>query len=556
MTIDNSTETLIEQPVSADMISQETSNAIANAVTETGVLVTNKNHGGHGRKEYGDWQTNMELALNVCRILKNQGVRPQVIVEPTCGEGNFVLAALQTFDSIEDVYGIEINGAYLEILKRKLKEYYAKYTERPRANINLYHLSIFDFDLSLIKREIKGRSVLVVGNPPWATNSSMGRLQSNNLPTKSNFKKVKGLSALTGKGNFDIAEYICMQMIELLSGENARLALLVKNSVIKNIVYEQQQGQWPVNELVQYKIDADKEFGVSVSASLLSIDFGKKIAKKCQVKDFYTLKHIREYGWVDDCFVSDTEAYMSSKYMDGTCQLEWWSGLKHDCSKVMELTLSEGHLINGFGKIVEVEPDMVYPLVKSSDIKSDRIENTRKYVVVTQKNASDDTGRLAYTRPKTYNYLMEYSDLLDNRGSSIYKKRPRFCLFGIGDYSFNKYKVVVSGLYKHIQFSLVGPIDEKPAMIDDTCYLLGFDDYEIADSALKLLNSAPVQEFIHSLSFVDAKRVINKELLMRIDLLKALKYTAPENAGLSLAGRNMLVSYLKTRKMPKQATLF
>lgn len=531
-------------------------NFVDNAQKLDNASLSNKRHGLSGKKEYGDWQTNMELALNVCRMLKKQGWRPQVLVEPTCGKGNFILAALQTFDSIEVVYGVEINGAYLEVLKNRLSEYYAEYPERPKANINLYHSSIFDFDLSLIKREINGREILVVGNPPWVTNSSMGRIQSENLPVKSNFKNVKGVSALTGKGNFDIAEYICIQMIKLLSGENARLALLVKNSVIKNIIYEQRRVGFPADKITQYNIDADKEFGASVSASLLSVDFGNEITKKCEVRNFYTAKQICEYGWVDDCFVSDTEAYMTNRQIDGTCQLEWWSGLKHDCSKVMELTPADGKLVNGFGRIVDVEPDLVYPLVKSSDIKQDKIENTRKYVIVPQKSVSDDTSRLAYTHPKAYDYLTEYSYLLDNRGSSIYKKRPRFCLFGIGDYSFSKYKVVVSGLYKHMQFSLVGFVGGKPVMLDDTCYLLGFDDYAIAHSVLRLLNSAPVQEFIHSLCFADAKRVINKEILMRIDLQKALEHVPLDSIGINLAERDRLVSYLKAREVPRQAMLF
>ena len=41
------------------------------------------------RDEYGDWQTNYPLALSVCQMLKNKGINPQVIIEPTCGFGNF-----------------------------------------------------------------------------------------------------------------------------------------------------------------------------------------------------------------------------------------------------------------------------------------------------------------------------------------------------------------------------------------------------------------------------------------------------------------------------------
>ena len=65
-------------------------------------------------------------------------------------------------------------------------------------------------------------------------------------------------------------------------------------------------------------------------------------------------------------------------------------------------------------------------------------------------------------------------------------------------------------------------------MLDDTCYLLGFDNEDTANCVLKILNSEIVQRFMKSLVFYDAKRSINKDLLMRIDLEKAAKklYTA------------------------------
>ena len=60
-------------------------------------------------------------------------------------------------------------------------------------------------------------------------------------------------------------------------------------------------------------------------------------------------------------------------------------------------------------------------------------------------------------------------------------------------------------------------------MLDDTCYLMGFDNRDVAKCFLKILNSDIVQRFIKSLVFHDAKRSINKDLLMRIDLEKAAK---------------------------------
>ena len=37
--------------------------------------------------EFGDFQTPEPLAASVCRVLKQQGISPACILEPTCGRG-------------------------------------------------------------------------------------------------------------------------------------------------------------------------------------------------------------------------------------------------------------------------------------------------------------------------------------------------------------------------------------------------------------------------------------------------------------------------------------
>lgn len=506
------------------------------------------------KEEYGDWQTSMELAMEVCRILKAEGANPKVIIEPTCGKGHFILAALQVFDDMEDIFGIEIYKPYLEELKLNLLQYYIDNPQKRKVRIHLYHRNIFDFDFTSIKQCLTGRETLVLGNPPWVTNSKLGGLSSGNVPQKNNFKRLGGLDAITGKGNFDIAEYICRQMINFLVGENARLALLLKNSVIKNIVYGQQDEHLMIGDLYQYNIDAKKEFDVSVAASLLYLTIGDGMAKKCQIRDFYTNSNVSKYGWVDNLFVADTDAYQKCKYIDGKSQLTWWSGLKHDCAKVMELTFDGKQYLNGLNEIVDIEDNMIFPLLKSSDVKGDVITSVRKYVIVTQKSTSDDTDWIKFNCPKTYRYLLSHNEYFDKRGSRIYQGRPRFCIFGIGKYSFKPYKVVVSGLYKQPNFAVVSPIENKVVMLDDTCYMLGFEKKSDALITQCILKSLPVQTFIKSLLFVDAKRVVNKDLLMRIDLMKALEHFADET--LSESDLQQYKTVLKDNMTPKQFTLF
>jgi hypothetical protein len=93
-----------------------------------------------------------------------------------------------------------------------------------------------------------------------------------------------------------------------------------------------------------------------------------------------------------------------------------------------------------------------------------------------------------------------------------------FALFGIGDYAFVPWKVAVSGLHRTPRFALVGPVDGKPVLFDDTCYFLPFEDESEARVVAEILNSQICQQFLASLTFEDAKRPITVELLQRLNI--------------------------------------
>ena len=91
-------------------------------------------------------------------------------------------------------------------------------------------------------------------------------------------------------------------------------------------------------------------------------------------------------------------------------------------------------------------------------------------------------------------------------------------MFGVGEYSFKPYKVAISGLYKRSTFSLILFVNDKPLMLDDTCYFLGFNNITEAIFVWAILNSVHVQELLASIAFLDAKRPYTKDVLMRLDI--------------------------------------
>ena len=469
------------------------------------------------RIEYGDFQTNKKLTLAITNYIFGKNIKPQVLLEPTCGNGSFILSAIQTFDSLQQVFGIEINETYIWELKIALLEYFLQNPTANKPQINLYHCNVFSFNFQQIKKQINNRELLIIGNPPWVTNTTLSILNSANIPTKTNFKKVRGIDAVTGKGNFDIGEYISLMMLKEFSVTTGMFAFLIKNSVIKNIIYEQKHNRYPIADIEKHTINAQKEFGAAVDASLFVCTFNSTPEFTAKEYDFYTSKPNLILGWVNDKFASDIEKYQKYQYFDGICPFEWRQGVKHDCARIMELERRGEYFKNALNELFELEEDLVYGILKSSDLKSNRIGTPRKYTIITQQKIGQDTLYALDKLPKTKAYLFRHKDYFLKRKSNIYKGKPMFSIFGIGDYSFKPYKVAISGLYKQSKFTLVEP-NGKALMLDDTCYFIGFDDIEEAQITLFLLNKPETQSFIESSMFTDAKRAITKDLLMRIDI--------------------------------------
>ncbi len=366
----------------------------------------------------------------------------------------------------------------------------------------------------------------------------LGSLNSANLPKKTNFKNHSGLDAMTGKGNFDIAESITLTLLNTFQDMEGNLLLLIKNSVVKNLVFDQAKNNYSISEIEKHTIDCKKEFNVSVEASLFYCKLKSKPEYVCEEYNFYDvisspwerIKERLQFGWLNDKFVSNINIYAHTKNIDGECPFVWRQGLKHDCSSVMELEKiggdpRNGHYVNGQNEEVKLEEGLVYGILKSSDLKNTVINQTRKFTIVTQKKVGQETKFIKDDYPQTYQYLIDHQANFEARKSSIYNNKPAFSIFGIGDYSFKPYKVAISGLYKTFHFTLILPQDGKPVMLDDTCYLIGFDKIEFAVYALILLNSEITKQFLQSITFADAKRTFTKDVLMRIDMLALAKNT-------------------------------
>lgn len=455
--------------------------------------------------EFGDFQTPPQLAA-LCLERLDIPANARVL-EPTCGLGSFLHAAAQVAPGSERV-GVEIQPEHAEV---------AEAHGRVLVD-NIFHMNLADD----VKWETDG-PLFVVGNPPWVTSSELNRMDSDNLPKKENFKGARGLDALLGGSNFDVCEYIVLKMLDEFRREPFTLGMLCKTQVARNVIEYAASAGYPLTGADIYRIDAWAWFGAAVDACWFVVHSDPHGAR-----DYTAAIHddVREpsespvrFGVVDGRMVADVDRYAALSAADGKAPYEWRSGLKHDASAVFELVAAPAPTTRT-GQVLDVESEYLFPFLKSTDVFRGRHAALARWVIVPQMSFGAETAHLQHTAPRLWKYLTDNAAAVDGRKSSIYRNRPRFSVFGHGDYTFAPYKVAVSGLHKEPVFRLVAPIEGQPVVLDDTCYLLAFDNGMEAATVWALLNSPQCRDLIESLVFWDSKRPLTKKLLARINLNK------------------------------------
>jgi SAM-dependent methyltransferase len=460
----------------------------------------------------GDWQTPPAITEAVAaRVEAMLGRAPGAVLEPTCGVGAFLAAARARWPGARLV-GVELEAAHAAEARVRV----------PGATI--VEASAFDLDFA---RALEGAPapLLVLGNPPWVTLATLGAIGAENAPPRARPASLVGLDALTGRANFDLAEWTALALARSLAGRDAAIALLCKASVARRLALRAAAGDVPLAPGAVVRIEARRIFGAAVEAVLFVArvapsDPGARWPVFASLDATAPASALAVEG---GALVADADAFARTRHLAGRSSPAWRSGVKHDCAPVMELSRDGDALVNGLGERVDLEPEHVLPLLKGTDVARGRLD-PRRAVVVPQRALGDDTASLASTAPRTHAYLDRHRDRLASRRSKVYRGRPPFAIFGVGPYAFAPWKVAVSGLHRAPSFALVGPHEGRPVLFDDTCYFLPFEDEAAARRAHAALVSPLAADFFRARLFADDKRPVTKALLGAIDLEAVARY--------------------------------
>ncbi len=488
---------------------------------------------------FGDFQTPPGLARDVCALIKRAGFAPASVIEPTCGRGAFLLAALEAFPAAGHFFGADINGDYVEEAIAAADSLSGAVPDR---NIQISQGDFFEIDWPSIVADLP-KPLLVLGNPPWVTNAALGALGSANLPQKANHDNLRGIEALTGKSNFDISEAMLRRSLAWFAEALGMLAVLCKTAVARKVLAHAWSHNSAIESAKLYRIDAKLHFDAAVDACLLLIRFAPG-ARTQECDDYASLEATEPqatFGLRHGVLVADTRLYDQWHMLAGRGLSGWRSGIKHDCSKVFELTPRRGAYVNGLGAPVDIEPDVLFPLLKSSDLARNR--PPRKWLLVPQPSMAASPDDLRSSAPRAWRYLLAHSALLAKRGSSIYRKRHRFSIFGVGPYSFSPWKVAIAGLYKQLEFVQVAPFQGRSVVFDDTCYFFACRSEEECQTLYTLVQSEPAQAFWSSLIFWDAKRPVTAQILNSLDLEALARVAGMESRVTRVLAERQLAPY-------------
>jgi len=467
--------------------------------------------------EFGDFQTNDALAKRVVSLVSGLSRTPSTVVEPTCGEGAFIRASFDAFPEAI-IHGLEVQPAYIHTLERQF-QFCPKFV--------LHRADYFQFDWDALIKNV-AKPVWVIGNPPWVTNTVLMKMDSTNLPKKSPQADLRGFEAQTGKSNFDISESMIRDWFRWCAACEGTLAVICKTSVARKVL----QWWWKQSDYAPaariHLIDAQAEFGATVSACILVCSFSNVAAQKsCDLYDSLESSCPGStFGLVDGILVANEPSYRRGRALRGKCQPQWRSGIKHDVGPVLEFIQHGDTLTNKLGEVVGIEPDFLFPLMKGSDLGRTKGVSPSRMMLVPQTFIGEDTSKIRGRAPRTWAYLMRHEARFTARKSVIYTKSGPFSIFGVGGYTFHPWKIAIGALYKKLDFRLVGPVSGKPVVFDDTVYFIGFATEAEARRALAKLDSMEVREFLGSMIFWDDMRPVKTEILNRVDLVAALQSAA------------------------------
>ena len=155
----------------------------------------------------------------------------------------------------------------------------------------------------------------------------------------------------------------------------------------------------------------------------------------------------------------------------------------------------------------QVEPDLLYPLVRWSDVGRYQAKPSACLLLAqdptTRRGIDETLFRQAY--PKTYAYLRRFESQL--RGRAAYRRyqesAPFYSMYNVGEYTVAPYKVVWRRMDHRVRAAVLEPCEvpllgRRPSICQETCVMIAAESGDEAHYLAALLNSSIVGFLVQS----------------------------------------------------------
>lgn len=546
------------------------------------------------RLALGEYYTPKGVAQLAFADLEVADIESETFLDPGCGSGVFLSVAIeekcrrlsdeQAADAVistitDTVYGIDLNP--VAVKSSKLSYVLSLLPILERANTETVEIPVFLTDALRLTRDDTIRfegdefSPLVdhlLGNPPWITWGTL----TDEIKDQWRAKYVdeldlfphRGVESRLGHGNDDISVpyvWVCIHQY-LANGGDASFVL--KRDIMKGpagkLLRTLRVNDRPLSMQHIHDFNTLRVFGdeVRAGAAIYTLRADERHEYPIPTTswtrgegtaDFSTRKSIRDTLTAEETEIVPVEEdeprsswirHDAERGAFGECEHTIRHGIKGDAKDVFGIDRE---------RLAEIEPDFVYPYVKSKHVVKYGLFGYDLHLVPLRKANEDNEAELANNYPETYDYLDRHREQLEDRSSSWLKQGTFYNVFGLGDYTWATYKVVWCRLGFKPHFAVVSTVTDddlgqKTVVPGDHFMFIATENEYEAHFLCALLNSSVYQRSLRDIAS-GGKSTLSKSVVSRLELPEWQRTDDSERlAELSMQAHDIVPEYTDVSK--------
>jgi type I restriction-modification system DNA methylase subunit len=403
----------------------------------------------------------------------------------------------------------------------------------------------------------QGEFDFIIGNPPWVNWEYLDdayQEQLRNINDDYGLYFTKGLKSRLGTIRRDISAiffYVCSDvylkdsgtiafltkpMYQISSGRGFRNFNRIPIGLKKTMKLES-----PLKVIQMEILTKENPFDIHNEVSMIIAKKGEKtdypvLVKKWAGKQTHELEDYKAEPSEAKDKLSSWLIYKGKKTLGARGELEYtiregvnFGGCK-EAFYDLEILIDKGNFVqikNRAGKIKDIEPQRIYPLVMSRHIKKWKLDDNGEkytYCIVPQSHpAEKNETQLKKECPETWAWLNDFRKQLLARKSSSFAKDPFYSIFGLGDWD-SKYKVIWKSMGFYPDFVVVSSVKDKHIgkkviVAEHVQYFIPTKNEDEAYYICAVLNSSIVKKTLLTLSS-GGKSALSQDIIKKIKLEK------------------------------------